>query len=132
MIVLDTHALIWWVNDEQSKLSKKAQQAIDDELQGGTIVISSISAWEVALLVTRGRLALSMDVPQWLALVSEIERVLFKPVDNIIAVKSSMLPGDFHKDPADRMIVATARELAAPIVSADMKIIDYPHVVTIW
>ncbi|MGI6856354.1 type II toxin-antitoxin system VapC family toxin [Mesorhizobium sp. 1B3] len=132
MIVLDTHALIWWVSGETSKLSKKAHQSIDDELRAGQIIVSSISAWEVAMLVARDRLALSVDVHQWLAMVGEIDRVSFKPVDNTIAARSCTLPGEFHKDPADRMIVATARELAAPVVSADAKIIAYPHVVTIW
>src|SRR5574340_1068965 len=64
--------------------------------------------------------------------VGEIEAVRFVPVDNQVAVKSPELPGEFHKDPADRMIVATARRFAAPLVTADEKIRGYPHVKTIW
>jgi PIN domain nuclease of toxin-antitoxin system len=64
--------------------------------------------------------------------VGQIESGLFVPVDNEIAVRSVELPGEIHKDPADRMIVATARKLAAPLVTADEKIQNYPHVRTIW
>ena len=84
------------------------------------------------MLVAKGRLALSMDVAEWLSYVGSIEAVNFVPVDNEIAVKSTELPGDFHKDPADRLIVATARKLAAPLVTADEKIRAYQHVRTIW
>lgn len=132
MIVIDTHVLIWWASGATDQLSPAAQKAIAQEVDGGQIVVSSISAWEVSMLVARGRLALSMDVAEWLACVGNIESVSFVPIDNAIAVKSTELPGDFHKDPADRFIVATARKLAAPLVTADEKIRAYPHVRTIW
>lgn len=131
MIVLDTHALVWWVNGDES-LSKKAKAAIERELEGGQIIVSAISAWEIAMLVEREKLVLSMDVGSWLAAVAEIEAVRFIPLDVEVAVKSVGLPGAFHKDPADRMIVATARKLSAPIVTKDEKILAYAHVSTIW
>ena len=132
MIVLDTHALLWWASGDTGQLSAVAAQAIEAELNGGQISVSSISAWELAMLVAKGRIALSMDIEEWLSVVSQIEAVSFMPVDNEIAVKSVELPGEFHKDPADRIIVATARKLAAPLVTADDKIRGYPHVRTIW
>jgi PIN domain nuclease of toxin-antitoxin system len=98
----------------------------------GEILISSITAWEIAMLVAKERITLSMNVAQWLDVVSQIDNVRFVPVYNEISVKSTELPGEFHKDPADRMIVATARKFAAPLVSADEKIRSYPHVKTIW
>jgi len=131
VIVLDTHVLVWWVNADPA-LSKKAKLTIEKEMQGGEIVISSISAWEIAMLVYHGRLFLSMDVDSWLSTVAEIEAVRFLPVDVEISVKSVELPGEFHKDPADRMIVATARKLAVPLVTKDEKIRAYSHVKTIW
>jgi PIN domain nuclease of toxin-antitoxin system len=132
MIVIDTHVLIWWVNGDTS-LSSKATTAIEETLNcGSEVIISSISAWEIAMLIEKGRLALSMDVESWLDEVSQIDGVRFLPVDNKIGIKSTMLPGEFHKDPADRMIVATARKLAVPLVTADEKIINYDHVRTIW
>lgn len=131
MIVLDTHALIWWVSGD-SALSKKAKTAINRERENGELVISSISAWEIAMLVKNGRLKLTMEVEAWLSTVASIERTRFIPVDTDIALKAVSLPGEFHKDPADRMIVATARKLAAPVITKDEKIQAYAHVKTIW
>ena len=132
LIVLDTHVLVWWAGGEHGRLTPSALDAIGRETSGGRIAVSSISAWELTMLVARGRLSLSLDVSRWLSLASDIEAVFFVPVDNAIAVGSARLPGEFHKDPADRMIVATARDLGAPVVTADAKIIAYPHVRTIW
>ena len=67
-----------------------------------------------------------------LAAVAEIESVRFVPVDTEIATKSVTLPGEFHKDPTDRMIVATARKFGAPLVTKDEKIRAYAHVKTVW
>lgn len=131
MIVLDTHTLVWWVTGDPA-LSKKAKAAIEREQAGGDIVVSSISAWEIATLVKRDRLVLSMDVSSWLAAVTQINAVRFVPVDVEVATKSVELPGEFHKDPADRMIIATARKLAVPLVTKDGRIQAYAHVKTIW
>lgn len=131
MIVLDTHALLWWVNGD-ALLSKRAKSTIDKNLSDGEIIISSITAWEIAMLVKQNRLFLSMDVAGWLATVAEIEALRFVPVDIDVSLKSVDLPGVFHKDPADRMIVATARKLAVPLITKDEKIRNYPHVKTIW
>lgn len=84
------------------------------------------------MLVAKGRITLQMDVSRWLSLVNQIDAVSFIPVDNEIAVSSTELPDKFHKDPADRIIVATARKYAVPLVTADEKILAYPHVHTIW
>ncbi len=131
MIVLDTHVLVWWVNGD-SALSKVAKAAIEKEQVNGDILISSISAWEIAMLVERGRLRLSMDLDSWLSAIAQIDAVRFLPLEVEIATKSVVLPGSFHADPADRMIVATARKLAAPLVTKDEKIHAYPHVKVIW
>lgn len=131
MIVLDTHTLIWWVTNDAA-LSKKAKTAIERERVGGEIIVSAISAWEIAMLVERETLAFSMDVENWLATVQQIPGVRFAPVDVDVSVKSVQLPGEFHKDPADRLIVATARKFAASLVTKDLKIRAYAHVKTIW
>ncbi|TIT19284.1 MAG: type II toxin-antitoxin system VapC family toxin [Mesorhizobium sp.] len=132
MIVLDTHVLVRWVGGEIDLLSEPALRAIERERIGGEILISSISAWEIAMLISRGRLLLSMDVGEWLATVSQLEKLSFISVDNEIAVNSTELPGELHKDPADRIIVATSRKFAAPLVTADQKLRDYRYVKTIW
>jgi len=131
VIVLDTHALVWWVTGDPT-LSKKAKAAIERELVGGNILVSSIAARGGAMLVEREKLVLSMDVASWLASVAEIEAVRFVPVDAEIAVKSMELPGDFYKDSADRMIVATARKFSVSLVTKDEKIRNYAHVRTVW
>lgn len=133
LIVLDTHALIWWV-DGNPHLSANAKSIIDTELahEDGLVVVSSISAWEIALLVAKERLALALSTDEWLATVQDIDGVRFVPVDNRVAVQSTRLPGAFHADPADRMIVALARHLAAPLVTADTRMRRYKHVNTLW
>jgi PIN domain nuclease of toxin-antitoxin system len=131
MIVLDTHTLVWWVAGDPL-LSKAAKAAISRVAEPGGIIVSAISTWEIALLVARGKLVLSMDVDAWLETIKAIEQIRFMPIDNEIATKSVLLPGQLHNDPADRMIIATARKLAAPLVTRDEKIRAYPHVKTIW
>jgi len=132
MILLDTHVLLWWATQQHERFTTGAQQALDYELESGQIVISSITAWEIAMLIQRKRLALAMDLREWLAIVSQVDNVRFIPVDNGIALESESLPGEFHRDPADRMIVATARKLGASLVTMDEKIRNYPHVRTVW
>lgn len=84
------------------------------------------------MLVSAGRLSLSMGLDDWLETVSEIEGLRFVPIDVRTGIESTCLPGEFHKDPADRMIVALARNLNVPVVTADYKIIAYEHVRSIW
>ncbi len=130
MIVLDTHILLWWLNDSPA-LAEDHRSAIEDALSGNReVLVSSISTREIALLVQQGRVVLSMDLASWLDEVQAIDGVRFVAVDNDIALQSTQLPGDFHKDPADRIIVATARRFATRLVTADQKILDYPHVAT--
>ncbi len=133
MIVLDTHALIWWVNEDK-KLSSRALKAINEEItkEDGQIIISSITTWEIALLIKKGRLALTMDIDDWIDTVASIEGVHFVPIDNDVAIQSVRLPGEFHPDPADRMITALARHLSVALVTSDEKIRAYKHVKTIW
>jgi PIN domain nuclease of toxin-antitoxin system len=130
--MLDTHVLVWWVNGDVDQISDDAIAAITDASQGGKIVLSSITAWEIAMLVSRGRLSLSVDVTTWLEVLQKSETIRFVPIDNEIGVKAVELPGKFHKDPADRLIVATARKLGISIITADEKIRAYPHIRTIW
>jgi PIN domain nuclease of toxin-antitoxin system len=131
MIVLDTHVWIWWVSNLQP-LSHRARKALDMSMEKNAIFISSISAWEVALLVARKRLKLTMGVTDWIAKSERLPFVTFVPIDNAIAVKSVGLPEPFHTDPADRIIIATAITMGAALVTKDERIINYPHVETIW
>jgi PIN domain nuclease of toxin-antitoxin system len=132
MIVIDTHVLLWWTSSQDGKLTKTAVNNIEANLADGEILISAITSWEIGMLLQKGRLVLSMPITDWLAVVASIERIRFVPVDNDIAVHSTSLPGEFHKDPADRMIVATARHFNAPLITADEKIQKYEYVQTLW
>jgi len=131
MIVLDTHVWVWFISNPKL-LSKAAKKAIDVSMEQKAIFISSISAWEVALLAAKKRLKLTMDVTDWITKSERLPFLQFIPVDNSVAVKSVNLPQPLHKDPADRLIIATAITIAAPVVTKDEKLWDYPHVKTIW
>lgn len=133
MIVLDTHVLLWWLNGD-SAVSSRARGAIrrEQEDDNGLILVSAISAWEIAMLVKKERLSLTMDVADWLGVAAETERLRFQPLDTELLVQSTRLPGKFHNDPADRMVVALARHLNAPLVTSDQRIRAYKHVRTLW
>lgn len=107
MILLDTHAWIWWVSNPES-LSDTARSSIDDAAPTMDIYVSSMSVWELAMLVAKDRVKLSVELSVWIAACESLPSLNFVPIDNRIAVKSVILPGSFHSDPADRMIVATA------------------------
>lgn len=132
MIVLDTHALVWWVNGDP-QLSATAKDLIErTAATERSVLVSAISAWEIAMLVERGRIALAMDLDEWLLAVQSLPGVALVPLTPQVAVQSATLPGEFHKDPADRMIVALAREQNAVLITADDKIQRYPHVRWAW
>ena len=131
MIVLDTHTWVWFVSNPEL-LSKASRKAIDAAIMKKAIFISSISAWEVALLAVKERLELTIPIDDWIAQSERLPFFQFLPVDNSIAIKSVNLPDPFHKDPADRIIVATAITIGAPVITKDEKLLKYPHVETIW
>ena len=131
MIVLDTHVWIWFVSNPEL-LSKPAKKAINAAMAQKEIFISSISAWEVALLVDKKRLEFTLDITDWIAKTEKLQFFQFIPVDNSVAVKSVNLPQPLHSDPADRIIIATAITIAASVVTKDEKILNYPHVKSIW
>lgn len=91
----------------------------------------AISCWEVAKRIEYGKMQLSRPVAQWLSLALRFPGVHLLPLTPQVAVESTQLPGTFHRDPADQMIVATARVYACPLVTSDRRILDYPHMQTI-
>jgi PIN domain nuclease of toxin-antitoxin system len=132
LIVLDTHAWIWWASDP-NQLSQSAARAIESAyLDGGPLYVSAISTWEIAMLVRRGRLELTLDVIDWIAHTEAVPAIEFVPIGNHLALRSVDLPGELHGDPADRLIVATARYLGMPLITKDRKLHAYPHVEAIW
>lgn len=131
MIVLDTHCWLWWLS-EPKLLSRAARTAVQRAAAQHEALVSAISVWEVAMLVARGRLDLSVGVEEWIAQAESIEGVQVVPVDSRIALRAVQLPGTFHPDPADRIIVATALVRAAALATKDDRIRKYPHVRTVW
>lgn len=132
MILLDTHALVWWVA-EPDRLGAKARRAINGAMTARELIlVSAISAWEIAMLAKAGRLSLTMDLEAWLAHIEALPFVEFVPVDNRIALRSVALDGFPHRDPADRIIVATALGTGATLVTADERIRSYKAVRTVW
>ena len=128
-MILDTHTWLWWISTPEL-LSKTAYESIEDWLNAGRpLTVSCISTWEVALLVSKGRLSLSIPVSAWVSRCEALSKLEFAAVTNSIALRSVDL--DMHSDPADRIIVATAFELNLPLVTKDQKLRELA-VPTIW
>lgn len=125
MILLDTHIWVWWM-DDPDQLPSEYQEYLAFR-QHGEMAISVISCWEVAKLVEHGRLMLNVPVADWISYALSWS-VTCLPLTPDIAVRSTQLPGTFHKDPADQLIVATAMELGCPLVTMDQRIKHYSHI----
>ncbi len=126
MIILDTHIWVWNVQ-EDNRLTEDQQQLIRDH-ESDEIGICSISLWEVAKAVQLKRLNFPIPVDDWFEIALNSPRIVLLPLISRIAVESTQLPGQFHKDPFDQLIVATARVHDVPLVTADADILKYPHV----
>lgn len=130
MIVLDTHIWVWWVNGS-AELSPAKEQILSS-LQAEGLGVSVISCWEIAKLVEKGRLALTVPVGEWIDQALAYPGIRLLPLDPKIAVASTQLPLPFHNDPADQIITATAREMNCPLATDDGKILAYKYVKLAW
>jgi PIN domain nuclease of toxin-antitoxin system len=129
VIVLDTHAWLWWLA-EPSRLSRAARQAIDE---AETIGVAAISAWEVAMLARRRRISLDREIGTWVRQALAPARITPHALTADIAVMAGLLEGDdFPGDPADRFIYATARAHRAPLVTRDEAIRRFDARNTVW
>jgi PIN domain nuclease of toxin-antitoxin system len=129
MILLDTHIWVWWVDDNQ-QLADRQRHLIQDNVRSG-LEVSAISCWEVAKLVQYGRLELACPLDEWMEQALAYPGVQLVELTPRIAIESTKLPGSFHRDPADQIIVATARVYDIPLLTADSRILQYPHVRTL-
>ena len=129
MIILDTHAWIWWVS-ESSKLSATALQTIVQATE--PIGIHPISCWEVAMLVSKNRLQFNRDVGDWVELALKRPNLRLLPVSAQEAVLAARLPGDFHGDPADRFLAAACLTHEATLISTDQFIHAWGRIPVIW
>jgi PIN domain nuclease of toxin-antitoxin system len=125
LLLLDTHCWIWAQLGLIQQLSRTALQSIKEGEREGNLRISVISIWELAMLEKRGRVALPMNVRSWVEQALSKPGIAVAPLTPEIAIESAHLPGEMHGDPADRMLVATARVLGAKLVTKDAQLIRY-------
>ncbi len=126
LILLDTHIWVWWVN-KSGDLKPQQLEILNKAIDSG-LFISVISVWEVAKLVEYNRLKLSISIDDWLDKALKYPGINKVELSNEIIIQSTRLKGDFHKDPADQIIVATSNIIGVPLLTADDKILSYPYI----
>jgi PIN domain nuclease of toxin-antitoxin system len=128
VIVLDTHAWIWW-RAEPGRLSAPGARAI---AEADRIGVSSISVWELGMLVRRGRISLDRDVALWMRQALADSRIAVLAPDADVALAAALLDDDFPGDPADRLIYAAARQAGARLVTRDAGIARFDPARVLW
>ena len=123
-ILLDTHVWVWLMLGD-NRLGRANRRMLEKAVPDGRLRVSVISVWEVAMLETKGRLTLALDCESWVQEALAAPGVRLAELTPHIAISSTNLPGVFHGDPADRMLVATARETDALFLTADQAILEY-------
>lgn len=131
MIVVDTHALIWDALAPE-RLSATAQQALVEANAGDGLLICDISLWEIAMLVEKGRVQVGVDCQSFINLILQANKTRVQPITPLIAALSAQLPAEINRDPADRLIVATALVENARLLTADRNLRDTDVIATIW
>jgi len=129
--LLDTHVWVWW-HVHPENLSRKVHALIADPKGYEELLLSAISVWEFCKLLEKGRLGISCHPEEWLATALAMPKLRLVPLSPAIAYRSTVLPQPFSSDPADQIIVATAREEKATLLTKDEVIRRYPHVRTLW
>ena len=129
--LLDTHAWVWWATDDP-RLSRKAKSQIAKAIQEQDLQLSMISIWELAKKVEKNQIVLDRELDTWLDLATTQKALHLVELTRSILTESCRLPKPFHGDPADQIIVATARNHAAILITKDRKIRNYTHVQSVW
>ncbi|MBI4903984.1 MAG: type II toxin-antitoxin system VapC family toxin [Acidobacteria bacterium] len=125
LLLLDTHCWVWFQAGLEKKFSRSSYRQIERALRQDRCAVSIVSVWEIGLLVSKGRLNMHAPVDVWVREALSLPGLRLEPLSVQAALDSSALPGAFHGDPADRMLVATARHLHAALATADTAILDY-------
>ncbi len=125
ILLLDTHVWLWFALGNADRLGARARRQIEEAALGGKLAVSAISVWEIGMLDTKGRITLGTPCEKWIASALALPGLRLVGFEPEIAVASTRLPGEFHPDPADRILVATARALNATLATADERIIEY-------
>ena len=121
--LLDTHVLIWWLSDRM-QLSLRQREVVEAATPDGPVFVSDISLWEVAMLASLGRIRLALPLREWLDKAVAPPLVRRQGISPAVATEVAALPDSFHGDPADRILVATARVLGATLLTNDRRIVD--------
>ena len=129
--LLDTHTWIWW-HTRPAKLSKKVQSLISKPAQYEELLLSAISVWEFCKLLEKGRIAISCATEDWIRKALDVPKLRLASLTPSIAYQSTVLQDLASSDPADQIIVATAREENATILTKDRALQTCPHVRTKW
>jgi PIN domain nuclease of toxin-antitoxin system len=124
-LLLDTHYWIWLQAGAREEFSHTVRKAVDEAAASGNLLLSVISVWELGLLESKGRIQLDAPCEQWVRGALATPGLSLAPLTPEIALASSRLPEPFHGDPADRIIVATARTMGARLATRDSKILEY-------
>ncbi len=123
--LLDTHVWVWLLTGNSRIKRSKVFDTIIDASKHSGLNISAISIWEIAMLEAKKRIILSSEINHWVEQALKAPGLKLIPLLPTISIDSSRLPGNFHGDPADRILIATARYLQCPIITADKKILNY-------
>jgi len=123
-LLLDTHILIWYVEGD-SHLTKQQIEILEKARRQNKLYISAISIWEITMLSEKERIVLSVTLSEWIDKALSIEGLNIIDLSADILIESCQLPHYLHKDPADRMIIATARHLRISLMTFDNKMIEY-------
>jgi len=129
--ILDTHTWIWW-HMHPEKLSSKVQKLLSTTKRYEELLLSAMSPWEFSKLLEKGRIGISCDPEEWLTVALSMPKLRLVPLTPTIAYRSTSLPQPFNGDPADQIIVATAREENATMLTKDRIIRKYTHVRSLW
>lgn len=124
-LLLDTHVWVWIMDGAVQQVGHAAQNAVMEAGAIGKVLVSAISVWEVGMLEAKRRVRFSMEVGEWVRRALGAPGVHFSPLSPEIAIDSTRLPEPMHGDPADRILIATARRLGATLVTRDHKILEY-------
>ena len=128
-VLLDTCAIIWSVAAPERLSAASRGTLTSDEVE---VWVSPISCAEIVCASDRGRISLDRHWRLWFRHFVDLNRWHVADIDLAVVEEAYSLPEPFHRDPADRIIVATARRLRCPVITADGKILEYPHVETVW
>lgn len=129
--LLDTHTWIWW-HLRPEKLSPKVRKLTAQPKDKNQLLLSAISLWEFCKLIEKKRLGVACEPLAWMEMALQMPRLQLLPLSPAITAGSISLPQPFHQDPADQIIVATARQEKAILLTCDKKILSYPHVKSLW